>query len=42
MAGKTAGMKVCSVYDKKSEGDTKKKQELSDYYIHTFSELLNI
>ncbi len=42
MAGKSAGMKVCSVYDKKSEGDTKKKQELSDYYIHTFSELLNI
>jgi HAD superfamily hydrolase (TIGR01509 family) len=41
-AGKCAGMKVCSVYDKKSEGDTKKKQELSDYYIHTFSELLNI
>ncbi len=42
MAGKSAGMKVCSVYDMKSEGDTKKKQELSDYYIHTFSELLNI
>lgn len=42
MAGKSAGMKVCSVYDKKSEGDTKEKQELSDYYIHTFSELLNI
>ncbi|WP_334309133.1 HAD family hydrolase [Anaerocolumna sp. AGMB13020] len=42
LAGKSAGMKVCSVYDKKSEGDTKKKQELSDYYIHTFSELLNI
>lgn len=41
MAGKSAGMKVCSVYDKKSEGDTKKKQELSDYYIHSFSELLN-
>lgn len=41
-AGKSAGMKVCSVYDKKSEGDTKKKQELSDYYIHSFSELLNI
>lgn len=40
-AGKSAGMKVCSVYDKNSEVDTMRKKELSDYYIHSFEELLD-
>lgn len=39
-AGKNAGMRVCSVYDKKSESDTALKIELSDYYIQSFRELL--
>ncbi|WP_073589403.1 HAD family hydrolase [Anaerocolumna xylanovorans] len=39
-AGKSAGMKVCGVYDKYSEGDTDKKKELSDYYIHSYLELI--
>lgn len=38
-AGKSAGMKVCSVYDRNSAEDTDKKKELSDYYIHSYSEL---
>ncbi len=39
MAGKNAGMRVCAVYDSYSLEDTKKKQELADYYIETFEEL---
>ncbi|MGN6710373.1 HAD family hydrolase [Anaerocolumna jejuensis] len=39
-AGKNAGMKVCSVYDRNSEEDDDKKKELSDYYIHTYMELI--
>lgn len=39
-AGKSAGMKVCSVYDKYSAGDTDKKKELSDYYIDSYLELM--
>jgi HAD superfamily hydrolase (TIGR01509 family) len=40
MAGRNAGMKVCAVYDKFSENDTKLKQSLADYYINSFTDLL--
>lgn len=40
MAGRNAGMKVCAVYDKFSEGDTGIKQQLADYYIDSFTDLL--
>ena len=39
MAGKSAGAKVCAVYDAHSEKDTKAKKELADYYIESFLEL---
>lgn len=40
LAGKNAGMKTCGVYDKFSEYEAEAKRELSDYYIHSFAELL--
>lgn len=39
MAGKNAGMKVCSVYDDFSKDMDEKKRELSDYYIHSYEEI---
>lgn len=39
MAGKNAGMKVCSVYDDFSKGMDERKKEISDYYIHSFEEV---
>lgn len=39
MAGKNAGMKVCSVYDDFSKDKDEKKRELSDYYIYSFEEI---
>lgn len=39
---KTAGMKVCGVYDDSSRNDEKKIKEIADYYIHDFSQLLNL
>lgn len=39
MAGKNAGMKVCSVYDDFSKNMDEKKRELSDYYIRSFEEI---
>ncbi len=39
---KSAGMKVCGVYDPSSEEYTEQMKEISDYYINDFSELLNI
>lgn len=38
-AGKSAGMKVCSIYDEYSKATTLEKQKLSDYYINDFTEL---
>lgn len=40
MAGKNAGMKVCSVYDDFSKDMDEKKKELSDYYIQNFDEIV--
>ncbi|KSV60104.1 HAD family hydrolase [Acetivibrio ethanolgignens] len=39
MAGKNAGMKVCSVYDDFSKDMDERKRELSDYYIHSYEEI---
>lgn len=39
MAGKNAGMRVCSVYDDFSKEADEKKRELSDYYIHSFEDI---
>lgn len=39
MAGKAAGMKVCAVYDEYAAYVDEMK-DLSDYYIHSFKELL--
>ncbi len=42
MAGKNANMKVCAVYDEYSEKDQDEKINLSDYYVHSMSEVLNL
>lgn len=39
---KTAGMKVCGVYDKSSDKNTDKIKQIADYYIYDFDELLSI
>jgi HAD superfamily hydrolase (TIGR01509 family) len=39
MAGRNAKMKVCAVYDKFSEKDQIEKIELSDYFVHSISEI---
>lgn len=39
LAGKSAGMKVCAVYDEASASQDAEKRELADYYIHDFREL---
>jgi HAD superfamily hydrolase (TIGR01509 family) len=40
MAGKNAGMKVCAIYDHFSKENTKMKQELADYYIESFQDIM--
>lgn len=42
MAGKNANMKVCAVYDEYSVKDQEEKIKLSDYYVHSMSEVLNL
>jgi HAD superfamily hydrolase (TIGR01509 family) len=42
MAGKNANMKVCAVYDEYSKKDQEEKIKLSDYYVHSMSEVLNL
>lgn len=42
LAGKSAGMKVCAVYDEYSVSQDPEKKKLADYYIHDFEELLEI
>ncbi len=42
MAGKNAGMKVCAVYDEYSAKDREVKVELSDYYVHSITEILQL
>ncbi len=40
MAGKSAGMKVCAVADEYSIYQLQEKQELADYYIEDYAQLL--
>ncbi len=42
MAGKNADMKVCAVYDEYSEKDQEEKIKLSDYYVNSISEVLEL
>ncbi len=42
MAGKNADMKVCAVYDEYSEKDMDEKKRLSDYYVHSITEVLEL
>lgn len=39
---KSAGMKVCGVYDDSSKEYVEEIKEVSDYYIYNFSELLSL
>ncbi len=41
LAGRNAGMKVCGIYDDYSKDVTQEKQQLSDYYIEDYWQLLN-
>ncbi len=40
LAGKSAGMKTCAVYDKYSEAQDQQKRQLADFYIPDFTVLL--
>lgn len=40
LAGKAAGMTVCGVEDDYSAGNRRRKQELADYYIDNYLELI--
>lgn len=40
LAGKNAGMKTCAIYDEYSSYDDERKEEIADYYIHSYKELL--
>lgn len=40
MAAKSAGMKVCAIYDQTSEQYTPEIKELSDYYIDSFLDIM--
>lgn len=40
IAGKSANMKVCAVYDEFSKDDEEQKKSLADYYIRSMKELL--
>ena len=40
MAGKNAGMKVCAVADKYSEGDWESKKKLADFSLSSYEEIL--
>ncbi len=40
LAGKNAGMRVCAVEDSYSAGVREEKEELADFYIDSFTELL--
>ena len=42
MTAKSAGMKVCGVYDDSSKEYTEEIKSVSDYYIYNFSELLSL
>lgn len=40
LAGKSANMRVCTIYDDFSKNQETKKRSLADYYINTFQEVL--
>ena len=42
MTAKTAGMKVCGVYDESSSDSVDEIKAIADYYIYNFKELLDI
>ncbi|MBC7961188.1 MAG: HAD family hydrolase, partial [Vallitaleaceae bacterium] len=42
MAGKNAGMKVCAVYDDFSKHVVEEIKTLSDYFINSFDELMEM
>lgn len=42
LTAKTAGMKVCGVYDESSKEYADEMREATDYYINDFSELMKI
>ena len=42
MTAKSAGMKVCGVYDASSEEYTEQIRSIADHYIYDFSELLEL
>lgn len=39
MAGKSAGMKVCAIYDEFTKDVTDRKKEIADYYIDTYKDI---
>lgn len=41
LAGKRAGMKVCTIYDPYSEDDIKNKKELANYYINDYRDIFS-
>ena len=41
MAGKSAGMKVCAVYDRFSQHQTQEKKELADYYVNSLEDIFD-
>ena len=42
MTAKTAGMKVCGVYDDSSKDYAEEIKSIADDYIYSFSELLSL
>lgn len=42
LAGKNAGMKVCAIYDEFSKNVTPEIKALSDYYINSFKEMIEM
>lgn len=41
LAGKNAGMKVCTIYDRFSEDQDDEKRRLADYYIQDYDDIRN-
>ena len=41
LAGKNAGMKVCTIYDVFSEDQEEEKRRLADYYIQDYDDIKN-
>lgn len=41
LAGKRAGMRVCTIFDPYSEDDIERKRELADYYINNYFDIFD-